>query len=286
MKDIIEKLACGSLIQHGPFNDRIYLIEASEQDLETLPERLIQIAEKNGYGKIFAKVNKKKSSPFLAKNFDVEARVPGMYPHDEEALFLAYYLDKDRKEEAKKKTYEKNLHLALKKQNTGSAKSRTDKFIIRMCSEEDLPRMKEIYEKVFKTYPFPIHDISYLRQMMKGNLDYFCIEKKSKIIALASAEKNKENKYCEMTDFATMPDWRGRGYAQYLLQEIEIAMKEKGYKTAFTIARAISPGMNITFAKAGYIFAGRLINNTNISGNIESMNIWYKDLVRPKNLRI
>ncbi|MFA6617587.1 MAG: putative beta-lysine N-acetyltransferase [Candidatus Neomarinimicrobiota bacterium] len=280
MNDIIEKLDCGSLIQHGAFNDRIYLLEASDKDLKTLPERLIKIAEENGYGKIFAKINESKSAPFLAKDFVPEARIPGMYPDNHEALFLAYYLDKARKEEGKKQIYEKNLQLALKKKKTRSVKQKSDKFTIRTCTEDDLPRMKEIYEKVFKTYPFPIHDISYLRQMMTGNLDYFCIEKKGKIVALASAEKNKENKYCEMTDFATMPDWRGRGYAQYLLQEMEEAMKKQGYKTAFTIARAISPGMNITFAKAAYTFAGRLKNNTNISGNIESMNIWYKDLVK------
>jgi hypothetical protein len=36
--------------------------------------------------------------------------------------------------------------------------------------------------------------------------------------------------------------------------------------------------MNATFAKAGYSFGGTLINNTNISGDIESMNVWYKNL--------
>jgi hypothetical protein len=34
--------------------------------------------------------------------------------------------------------------------------------------------------------------------------------------------------------------------------------------------------MNITFAKCGYIFGGTLINNTQISGSIESMNLWHK----------
>ena len=55
-------------------------------------------------------------------------------------------------------------------------------------------------------------------------------------------------------------------------------MRQKNMRTAYTIARAISPGMNITFAKAGYKFSGTLINNTNISGGIESMNVWYKSL--------
>ncbi len=37
-------------------------------------------------------------------------------------------------------------------------------------------------------------------------------------------------------------------------------------------------GMNITFAKTGYTYAGTLINNTNISGRLESMNVWYKHI--------
>ena len=40
--------------------------------------------------------------------------------------------------------------------------------------------------------------------------------------------------------------------------------------------------MNITFAKSGYLLDARLVNNTNISGNIESMNTRYKYIVERK----
>ena len=36
--------------------------------------------------------------------------------------------------------------------------------------------------------------------------------------------------------------------------------------------------MNITFARQDYVLAGTLVNNTNISGSLESMNVWYKSL--------
>jgi hypothetical protein len=36
--------------------------------------------------------------------------------------------------------------------------------------------------------------------------------------------------------------------------------------------------MNITFAKNGYEFCGTLTNNTDISGGLESMNVWFKPL--------
>jgi hypothetical protein len=34
--------------------------------------------------------------------------------------------------------------------------------------------------------------------------------------------------------------------------------------------------MNITFKKMGYMYSGTAVNNTNICGNFEDMNFWYK----------
>jgi putative beta-lysine N-acetyltransferase len=82
----------------------------------------------------------------------------------------------------------------------------------------------------------------------------------------------------EMTDFATLPELRGKGYSYYLLDEMEKNMSDTGIKTAYTIARARSYGMNTVFSRHSYIYAGTLVNNTNISGGIESMNVWYKKL--------
>ena len=72
-------------------------------------------------------------------------------------------------------------------------------------------------------------------------------------------------------------DRKGHGYPPFTRICI-IEMKDKDIKMAYTIARAVSYGMNITFCKRGYTFAGTLINNTNISGGIENMNVWYKAL--------
>jgi beta-lysine N6-acetyltransferase len=85
----------------------------------------------------------------------------------------------------------------------------------------------------------------------------------------------------EMTDFATLPELRGQGAAQSLLLAMEEAMRARGLQLAFTIARAYSAGMNVTFAKCGYRYGGTLCNNTNISGNIESMNLWSRPLADP-----
>ena len=71
---------------------------------------------------------------------------------------------------------------------------------------------------------------------------------------------------------------RRQGMAGCLLNAMDADMRQQGMQTAFSIARSLSAGMNITFAKNGYRYGGTLDNNTHIAGRIESMNIWYKHL--------
>ncbi|MDD3150871.1 MAG: putative beta-lysine N-acetyltransferase, partial [Candidatus Gastranaerophilales bacterium] len=141
----------------------------------------------------------------------------------------------------------------------------------------DIAQTTLLYGKVFKTYPFPIFSSEYILQTMKNDVCYFGIKKDGKLVAISSAEMDRENLNAEMTDFATLPEYRGNNLSSYLLNQMEIYLIKHGFKTAYTIARAISYGMNITFVKGNYKYSGTLINNTNISGDIESMNVWYKN---------
>ena len=138
--------------------------------------------------------------------------------------------------------------------------------------------MSKLYQRVFPSYPFPIDNPNYIQESMETHIQYYAFESKGKLVALSSAEMDKKQQNVEMTDFATLPLWRGQGLAGELLKFMEQQMKAKGMLTAYTIARAVSAGMNITFAKQGYQYNGRLINNTQISGQIESMNVWSKGL--------
>ena len=277
--DKIQKLSCGSIIQHGSFNNRIYLIKTGKNVTTKLAKDLIELARKNKYTKIFAKVPENISQDFIKAGYIKEAHIPGLFNEEEDVLFLGYFLDSKRKIEKAKEKVEKVMKLARKKIKHRPQKVTLPKdAILRPCNKRDAERMSKIYKKVYMSYPFPIDDPGYIAKTMEGDFDYFCIEKDNKIVALSSFELFKNSNSVEMTDFATLPDFRGNGYANILLRTMESQTRKKKFKTAFTVARAVSPGMNITFAKNGYIYGGRLTNNTNISGNIESMNVWYKKL--------
>jgi len=285
--DTIESLQ-GALIQHGPFNQRIYLMKIGDANPEQLIREMKTLARRKEYTKIFAKIPLEFKDVFTEAGFRVEAEVPKFYNGYQTAAFLGYYIDPDRK---KTDTGELNkiLKLAHDKaaevRNAGESdaervrrKPLPDDANLRECGPDDADRMAEIYKTVFPTYPFPIHSPGYLRETMETHIRYFGIERDGRLVALSSAETDPVSQNVEMTDFATLPDERGHGYAVHLLLRMEKEMQADGFRMAYTIARAISPGMNITFSKLGYEYGGRLINNTQISGRIESMNIWFKEL--------
>jgi putative beta-lysine N-acetyltransferase len=269
----------GALVQHGENNSRVYMMDIKEADPISLITHMDKLALKNGYGKIFSKVPNSKSKAFLQSGFDVEALVNGLYGGKEKGLFLSKYFKSERGQESNALAYKQVLSLAqAKKKSPVTSLGKGTR--VRLCTLEDIPRMSMLYKQVFSSYPFPIDDPAFIEASLKGDTLFAGIEKKGILIALASAECNFENDHlhCEMTDFATLPSHRGNSYASHLLLFLEQEAEKRGIKTAFTIARAISKGMNITFSKTGYSYGGRLKNNTDISGNIESMNVWYKDL--------
>lgn len=274
--DILEYIE-GSLVQHGHYNDRIYLMKLGAFDPERIAVRLIEKAVEAGYSKIFAKIPDFAEPVFFRHGFKEEARIPEFYNGRTGAAFLGFYLDKQRARDERLVSLDALLDACLKHQP--AVADLPDGFFLRRCSKEDVDQIARVYSIVFPTYPFPIDDPFYINRTMTTNVDYFGIEAFGKLIALSSAERDEEAENVEMTDFATLPDWRGHGLATHLLKAMEDAMQAQNMKTAYTIARSASPGMNIAFAKAGYRYAGRVINNTNISGQIESMNIWYKPLV-------
>jgi len=265
----------GSVIRHGKYSDRIYLMKLAPDSVEEVLSKLTQLAKENEYGKLFAKVPGSQAERFKQDGFLVEATIPKFYQGREAVLFMSKFLKVERASEQNVQTVEKNLVLA--KQKVGQGKADKD-LAIQEATPAEAEEMAKAYKQVFASYPFPIFDPEYLIETMKSHIRYFFIKKDGKIIAIASAEMDREGQNVEMTDFATLPEYRGHGLAVSLLSKMEQKMKEEGLLASFTIARSLSAGINITFAKLCYSYAGTLVNNTNISGQIESMNVWYKEI--------
>lgn len=276
--DKIEKIGA-SVVQHGKLNDRIYLMNMSEKDAFSLPNKLVDLAKEKEYTKIFAKVPSTAVEPFRRHGFFKEAHIPNFY-HGKTGMYcVSKFLDPDRAEIPLKDRLEVRKIIQLtktKKQPSGDLGHENAK--IRPIAESDISALTNLYKSTSKTYPFPIFEADYIKETMKDNVRYFGAFENEQLVAASSAEIDFSEKNVEMTDFAVDPKFRSNGLALVLLFKMEEEMKKLNMKILYTIARALSPAMNITFAKAGYYFGGTLKNNTNIAGKIESMNVWYKPI--------
>ena len=279
MEDRVETIGTGTVIHHGKKNDRIFLMHLDKKDCPGVLKLLREIARENRYSKIFCKVPGWAAPFFFSDGYLTEAYIPQFYNSNEPLFFVSKFLNSDRllsiendrlielgrlldsKREAEKKVY--NLPLNLK---------------VRKLDGDDVDHIAEVFRKVFQSYPFPIHNPDYIRDSMKKNVRYYGVKKKGKIVALASAGVDHNGANAELTDFAVLPDHRGRRLAQKLLGKMEKEMKLMGIHTLYTIARMDSPAMNRTIVNVDYNYAGTLIRNTHISGKIESMNVFYKHL--------
>lgn len=278
MLDVIEKIG-RSIIQHGPHNRRIYLMKLHDHDVPGIISALDSLAYDNKYEKIVAKIPAKNQVVYEEQGYVQEAVIPKYFKNREHVLFMCKYFSSNREQITEEQQINKILSHAKRKGEHLGTKKYDSSLTTHACRFDDAGQMSRVFQAVFKTYPFPITDTDYLVTVMqKKKAQYFCVRDKKRIVAVSAAEMDRYNLGVEMTDFATLPEFRGQGLAGCLLEKMEHSMVGQGMRTAFSISRALSPAMNMLFAGKGYTFGGTLINNTNIAGRIESMNVWFKHL--------
>ena len=267
-----------SILQHGHFNNRVYIIKLAQEDLPVIIGFANDLAENEGYTKIFGKVPASSADLFVHAGYVIEASIPSYFQGKEEAVFIGKYFDPDRSKAADATELAEICTAAGKHTGKRPDLKLPEGFTLRPANTGDAEELADLFRKVFPTYPFPITDPEYIKTTMQDNIRYFVITEENNLAAASSCEVDKESMTAEMTDFAVDPLYRGRGFARILLAEMEEAMRSEGIITAYTIARSASLPMNAVFAGAGYQFSGMLPNNTNISGSIESMNIWHRKI--------
>ena len=98
------------------------------------------------------------------------------------------------------------------------------------------------------------------------------------IISAVCGEVNQQYRNAEITDCATLPDYRKFKLMQFLITRLEEELRSRRIYCLYSIARANSYGMNAVFHRLYYQYRGRLANNCNIFEDIEDMNVWMKNI--------
>jgi putative beta-lysine N-acetyltransferase len=147
---------------------------------------------------------------------------------------------------------------------------------LRTADEDDAAAVSQLLQDTFSEYPTSLDADVIRNDMLEGARRFaLFLDDDHTPVGVASAEIDHRRRSAEMTDCAVRPELRGRGLVSSLLWRLELDLQRlHGIRDLYTLARADEPGMNCAFARLGYLFTGRLINNCRMPNGWESMNIW------------
>ncbi|QNO14993.1 putative beta-lysine N-acetyltransferase [Alkalicella caledoniensis] len=275
---VIEEEGYYTKIFLDTYNQRVEVIDYEGKDIDGLTTRLDYLAQKNNFGKVYLKAKSDDWEKFLTHGYILEGIFKHYYNGDN-AYSLAKFFSKERRiSEGFEKENEIIEEVAKIEPEVEFNSNLPNTYNIRPATKEDIPELIALYDRVFETYPIPLNQPLYLEKLMDSDVYFMVITNGGKIVSAASADMSKRYKNAEITDCATHPDERGNGLMSVIINALENEMKDMGIICLYSIARSLSFGMNTVFKKHNYTYTGRLINNCNIFGKFEDMNVWIKKI--------
>ncbi|EMT53935.1 hypothetical protein I532_07965 [Brevibacillus borstelensis AK1] len=274
MLDVSAMISTGDLvIDHR--NKRVKVHVYDPEAITDLHGKMIECAQQSEATKLIVYAKRKDVPAWLSLGYRQEGVIDGFF-QGENAYMLASFLTEERATSMHHLAEEEILQLSLSKRP--ETKTLPVGYSLREATEEDAEELASLYKTVFATYPTPMDDPEYVRKTMRESTYYIVAEHDGRIACAASAEVTERFGSAELTDCATHPDHAGKGLLQPIFTALEEKMNGQGIYYLYTLTRAQSAGMNITAAKHGYAYRGRLINNCTIFSGYEDMNIWVKSL--------
>ncbi|MFX3623087.1 MAG: putative beta-lysine N-acetyltransferase [Ectobacillus sp.] len=256
------------------FNERIR-IDYYNGDVKAIIERTEELARQNNFTKIIIKGKREDFSLVFSFGYLLEAVIPGyFYGHD--AYIVTKYKDVSRRNSSFW-LHEDNI-LQDVKEKVYTDKKIPEQFTFRKATMQDAKELANLFGKVFQVYPTPLDNHEYIVKTMKEDTIYYVYEVNGNIVSTASAEIERRFANAELTNCATLPEFRQHGLMKQLLQRLEEELRSQSIFCSYTLARALSFGMNAAFYQLGYTYTGRMANNCYIFDKMEDMNVWVKDL--------
>lgn len=269
----------GALVYHGDMHNRIYFTDADNIDLNVFVPKIKALAKQRNYEKILGRAQESAKGLLQSNGFKVEAKIPGLYNGKTDGYFLADFVSEKRhvNDEKSLKTIEsvKTIALAANKPQTDAHFSIPANTTIRRLDSDDFPLLEELHKKAYKYHPNEIKDEAYFSRLQQLNHSFYGLFENNELLVSTILDVHENESNMEIVDFVTHPDYRGQNLSYFLVQDIKEQMKATGCKTVYAMVRATSYGLNITFSKHGFIFAGTLTNNCMVRNTMESMNVWY-----------
>jgi len=259
-----------------PFNKRIR-VDDYRGNTKLLLAKADELIDQYQAEKLIIKGRSKDFIQFFEAGFQPEAVVDRYFLGSDAHFFSKFYTPERKRNE--NWITEDGMIQSIYQLNRSVNKAIPPKeYELKKADESCADELSALYKQVFQIYPTPLHLPEYIKKTMKEGTIYYVFMYQGKIVSAASAEINAFYKNAELTDCATMTEHRKYGLMKLILQEIEKDLMKNGIYCAYSIARALSFGMNAALFQLGYSYRGRFMNNCYIYDKLENMNMWVKNL--------
>jgi putative beta-lysine N-acetyltransferase len=264
-------------VKDDAYSDRIRCDHPPPCSVPALARALVDAARDHGRGRIALFAPSVLRDELTREQFVHEATMPGFYGGTEDCVVMGKAIDPARAELSEPEAVA--AADAILKQKTGSTPpEHRPTPATRPATEADAPAIAALVTQTFDRYPTPTGVPSYVAQQIREGIPFRIVREGDDVVACASADLICSARTAELTDCATRPDQRGRGLMQGILSDLMDDMRSMGYPTAFTLARASVPGINLAFWRLGFVWRGQMRSSCRIGGGIEDMNVWSRPL--------
>lgn len=264
-------------VRDDPYSDRVrcdHPALSEPREAEALGEALLDVANARHRGRVVVLAPTQVEAGLRAAGYEREGLIPSFYRGQQDCAVLGAYPDAERSELAKPRSVAEVLAL-VDDPRPPRERARVD---TRRAAPEDAAAIADLLGDTFAAYPTPSDDPGYIAEAIESGIPFRLVEHEGQAVACASADLVREAETAELTDCATRPEHRGRGLMQFILEDLLEDLRGLDYPTAFTLARAAIPGVNLAFARLGFGLRGTMPRSCRIGSGIEDMNIWSAEL--------
>lgn len=268
----------GKLIQVEPISQRIKVYQLPYQRMETTLKAIKSLAIRKKCDKLIFYVTDEERRRVQHPDLLFEGVIRGFF-RGEDAYIYSLFLNPKRKRSSVRTQEKQAMKWGRPQSGTSRGTVLSESYVMRFPGEQDSYLMSELYRTVFRSYPTPMHDPRYVsRLLQKPNVHFTIVEHRGEVVSACSADILPSFQCAEMSDCATLPQHRGKGLLSYQFSYLINKMRKQGIYTLFSYSRVKSAAMNLINVKHEFTYGGCMIRNSNISGGLEDMNIWYKKL--------
>ena len=257
------------------YSDRLRCDHPPVGDGEVLGEVLREEAEKQDRGRIVVLAREELSEGLETVGYETEAVMPGFYAGENDCAVLSFALDDARADVGFSGEVARVDALIERGPRPGRSHPEVE---TERGTVADAPEIAELIAQTFEQYPTPSGNPQYIAEAIEGGIPFRMVREQGSLVACASADLIREARTAELTDCATLPEARGQGVMQAILEDLMGDLQDLDYPTAFTLARARIPGVNLAFQRLGFEYRGRMTSSCRIGEGLEDMNVWSRQL--------